>query len=150
MSNCSRREFVVNLIVAGGALAVAPKLTLADDAPAAGGQIYWANFGPVSGFKDTWTLKPYPAEFGHKKAFVRVTDGKTALALSPKCPHQGCAVTYDAAAKQFKCPCHDGVFSDTGAVVSGPPPSPLPSLQTKVDGDNLFVQSLTPPKSAAS
>jgi cytochrome b6-f complex iron-sulfur subunit len=126
---------------------------MADDAPAAPpapATVYWANMGPVSGFKaNTWTLTPYPANFGHKKAYVKV-NGDKAVALSPKCPHLSCNVTFFADTKQFVCPCHGASFSDSGAVISGPATSPLVSLQAKIDGPNVFVQSLTPPKTAAS
>ncbi|MDR3710215.1 MAG: Rieske (2Fe-2S) protein [Capsulimonadaceae bacterium] len=149
MGNFTRREFVLSVIAAGGALAIAPKLGMADDAPAAPADVYWANMGPVSGFKDAWALTPYPPEFGHKKAFVRVADGKTVKALSPKCPHQQCSVAYVADKKEFDCPCHAGKFDDNGAVISGPPTSPLPTLQSKIEDGNVFVQSLTPPKKAA-
>ncbi len=61
-------------------------------------------------------------------------------ALSSTCTHLGCHVNYDAAAKVFKCPCHGGVYSRDGAVVSGPPPRPLTELPARVDGAQVFVQ----------
>lgn len=143
MNNCSRRDFVRNMVIAGGAMAVAPTLAMADDKPA---DIYWANVGPVSGFNETWKLTPYPAEFGKKKSFIRIVSGKVS-ALSPKCTHQGCAVTFDAAAKQFNCPCHNATFSDTGEATKAPATEPLKTLQSKIEDGTVFVQSLTPPKS---
>ncbi|MHB8533524.1 MAG: QcrA and Rieske domain-containing protein, partial [Solirubrobacteraceae bacterium] len=61
-------------------------------------------------------------------------------ALSSTCTHLGCHVSFDAAAKVFKCPCHGGVYSPDGAVLAGPPPRPLPALPTRVDGAQVFVQ----------
>lgn len=113
-------------------------------------QIYWANMGAVASFKDgEWSLTPYPTEFGHKKAFVKVSGGTTVSALSPKCPHQGCVVAFNSKADQFDCPCHAGVFSDTGAYISGPGNAPLVTLQSKIDSGNVMVQCLTPPKPAS-
>ena len=47
----------------------------------------------------------------------------------------------DAQAQLFKCPCHGGVYDRNGAVVAGPPPAPLATLATRVDGDDIFVQA---------
>jgi len=61
-------------------------------------------------------------------------------AFSAICTHLGCIVTWDTAAKQITCPCHDGVFNPaTGAVVSGPPPAPLPPVRVAVEGDQIFL-----------
>jgi thiosulfate dehydrogenase [quinone] large subunit len=56
-------------------------------------------------------------------------------AFSAVCTHAGCPVTYSAG--DFVCPCHGGTYSArTGAVLAGPPPSPLPMLRvTVVNGD---------------
>ena len=60
-------------------------------------------------------------------------------AFSAVCTHAGCAV--DLSGGQFVCPCHGGSYSAaTGAVLGGPPPSPLPALPIKVvDGDVRLV-----------
>ncbi|HEY3330441.1 MAG TPA: Rieske (2Fe-2S) protein [Capsulimonadaceae bacterium] len=155
MTEVTRRQFVASVIVAGGALTLSQSLALAADQPAAPAApadetIIWANMGKVDSFaKGTWVNAPYPATFGKKKAFVRVADGKTVTALSPKCPHNGCPVTFDDSKKQFLCPCHTALFSDTGAVISGPSPTALVSLKAKIEADSVWVQSLTPPKPAA-
>ena len=138
-------------------MAVAPKIAMADTQPAtpappsSDAAVIWANFGPASKFPDgAWKLSQYPPEFGHRKAFVQVTGGTAAIALSPKCPHQFCPVDFDATAKQFVCPCHGAKFSDTGALVSGPATTGLTTLQAKIDSGNVMVQSLTPPPKPAS
>jgi Rieske Fe-S protein len=69
-----------------------------------------------------------------------VKSGDNVKALSSTCTHLGCRVSWDAEAKQLKCPCHGGVYDRTGAVISGPPPAPLPSLSTRIDGDQVLVQ----------
>ena len=38
------------------------------------------------------------------------------------------------------CPCHDGRFNAVnGAVISGPPPAPLPGLALTVEEDVVYV-----------
>jgi Rieske Fe-S protein len=57
-------------------------------------------------------------------------------AFSAICTHAGCTVGYDTSAG-FVCPCHGGRYdASTGAVISGPPPAPLPGIPVTVaDGD---------------
>lgn len=61
-------------------------------------------------------------------------------ALSSTCTHLGCRVRWDADAELLKCPCHGGMFDRTGAVKAGPPPAPLATLSTRVDGERVYVQ----------
>jgi len=53
-------------------------------------------------------------------------------AFSAVCTHVGCIMS-EVANGTIDCPCHGGQFKITnGAVVAGPPPSPLPSRPVKV------------------
>jgi Rieske Fe-S protein len=61
-------------------------------------------------------------------------------ALDSTCTHLGCRVSWDRESRQLKCPCHGGVYDHTGAVLSGPPPQPLATLATRLDGDQVLVQ----------
>jgi Rieske Fe-S protein len=70
-----------------------------------------------------------------------VKSGDNVKALSSTCTHLGCRVSWDAEAKQLKCPCHGGVYDKTGAVIAGPPPAPLASLMTRIDGDQVLIQA---------
>jgi nitrite reductase/ring-hydroxylating ferredoxin subunit len=61
-------------------------------------------------------------------------------AYSAICTHATCIVTWDDAANQISCPCHVAFFDPvTGAVVSGPPPAPLPPLTTVIEGQDIYV-----------
>lgn len=63
-------------------------------------------------------------------------------AYSAVCTHLGCIVGYDATSGQIVCPCHDGHFNPAnGAVVSGPPPQPLPPIGVVVEKDQIFLVS---------
>lgn len=61
-------------------------------------------------------------------------------ALSSTCTHLGCRVSWDSSTEQLRCPCHGGVYDRTGAVVAGPPPAPLDTLPTRLDGDQVLVR----------
>lgn len=61
----------------------------------------------------------------------------TVAAFSAICTHQNCTV--QPAGKQLDCPCHGSVYNaDTGAVISGPAPRPLPSVAVTLSGDDVL------------
>jgi menaquinol-cytochrome c reductase iron-sulfur subunit len=107
----------------------------------------WADAGPVAMFstdtpmrrvldlrqRDGWQ------ETASQPVVYVIKTGGQIKALSAICPHLGCTVPWDAARKEFVCPCHGGVFSPDGTHISGPPPRGLDSLDTKVAGDKLMV-----------
>lgn len=66
-------------------------------------------------FRDAWTSA---RDVLLGAAFVRKRDKLEAL--SGVCPHLGCAVGWQANKMSFLCPCHDSVFGEAGAAVSGP------------------------------
>jgi menaquinol-cytochrome c reductase iron-sulfur subunit len=72
--------------------------------------------------------------------FLVRTGPSEVTALSSTCTHLGCRVSWDATDQSLKCPCHGGVFDRTGAVTAGPPPSPLETLATRVEGEQVLVQ----------
>ncbi len=61
-------------------------------------------------------------------------------AYSAVCTHLGCIVKWDEAKGYIQCPCHDGRFNPvTGAVITGPPPAPLPALTVTTVSGQVFV-----------
>jgi Rieske Fe-S protein len=62
------------------------------------------------------------------------------LALSNVCTHLSCRVTWREDVEYYFCPCHDGRFDINGQVISGPPPKPLYSYETKVEEDILYMR----------
>src|SRR5262245_44038860 len=60
-------------------------------------------------------------------------EGQGYRALSSTCMHLGCRVNWDDASKQFRCPCHGGVYDREGRVVAGPPPAPLQRFAVRVN-----------------
>jgi cytochrome b6-f complex iron-sulfur subunit len=76
---------------------------------------------------------------GSKPAII-VNTKQGVHAFSAICTHLGCVVAWNDLAGVIQCPCHDGRFNPvSGAVVSGPPPAPLPPLTVSVEGDQIFL-----------
>lgn len=62
-------------------------------------------------------------------------------AFEQKCTHLTCAVRYSKTENKIECPCHNGWFSaDTGEVLQGPPPRPLPQLEVVVKDGKVYVK----------
>lgn len=74
-------------------------------------------------------------------AWVRRTGPgpKELEARSAICPHLGCAVGWDAAAKNYLCPCHDSRFGVDGAKLSGPSERGLDTLPIEIVDGRLKV-----------
>jgi len=75
-----------------------------------------------------------------RRVVYLVREGSDVRALSAVCTHLGCRISWHDAEQQFKCPCHGGCFSMKGAVVAGPPPRPLDTVATRIDGGRVLVQ----------
>ncbi|MFQ6057302.1 MAG: ubiquinol-cytochrome c reductase iron-sulfur subunit [Anaerolineae bacterium] len=74
------------------------------------------------------------------KPVVVVNTAQGIRAFSAICTHLGCIVEWDQARQFILCPCHDGRFNPiNGAVISGPPPAPLPPMEVFVEGENIYV-----------
>ena len=72
-------------------------------------------------------------ERARETVFLVWDGGAGVHALSATCTHLGCQVRWEAADRQFHCPCHGGVYGADGAVLSGPPPRPLEAIAARVD-----------------
>ena len=70
---------------------------------------------------------------------VRSIDGSI-RALDSTCTHLGCRTRFNRESQRIECPCHGGVYDADGNVLSGPPPSPLRALPTRIDNDTVFVE----------
>jgi menaquinol-cytochrome c reductase iron-sulfur subunit len=58
-------------------------------------------------------------------------------ARSAICPHLGCAVSWDPAATNYLCPCHDSRFKIGGEKISGPSERGLDKLELHAVGGRL-------------
>jgi menaquinol-cytochrome c reductase iron-sulfur subunit len=60
-------------------------------------------------------------------------DPNEVTAFTATCPHLGCAVEFDAAKKEYECPCHKSGFAIDGKKLFGPSRRGLDPLPVKVD-----------------
>jgi menaquinol-cytochrome c reductase iron-sulfur subunit len=73
--------------------------------------------------------------------YVYSTDGgKSFIALDGTCTHLGCIVQWKEGDGHFVCPCHSGLFTREGEVISGPPPQPLRKLAVKIENGTLLAE----------
>ena len=66
-------------------------------------------------------------------------DGEQFTALDATCTHLGCLVRWKEKDGRFSCPCHEGIFTKEGEVVSGAPTKPLRRFTTKIENGNLMA-----------
>jgi Rieske Fe-S protein len=65
------------------------------------------------------------------------------VAYGQKCTHLTCAVFPRVDRGDIYCPCHEGFFDlETGNVISGPPPRPLPRVTLERRGDDLYATGI--------
>jgi|SRR5579872_573604 len=73
--------------------------------------------------------------------FVRRLPNGGVEVLSARCTHAGCAVDWQAAENQFRCPCHGALYDANGKNVSGPAPRPLDHLPAeRLNGDVMIEE----------
>ena len=71
---------------------------------------------------------PYGSLFSPSRTMLRpqlaVNTLESALGLltptTPRCPHMGCALKYNAAEHSWDCPCHGSRFGEDGALIDNP------------------------------
>jgi menaquinol-cytochrome c reductase iron-sulfur subunit len=132
--------------VVAGAIVVLPAVGFAVAPMFERPEEHWESVGPLSRFtRNTYkpvvfTLVPGIGESGKTTAYVRRgiprapfnEDPDSYVAISTRCAHLGCPVDFVAAAGNFICPCHGGVYDFQGKVIGGPPVRPLDRFQTRV------------------
>lgn len=74
-----------------------------------------------------------------QKVVLTSGSGGTVNAFSAVCTHQGCIVN-EVSGGAISCPCHGSKFdAQTGAVIAGPAPAPLPKVAVTVRGSDVFT-----------
>lgn len=77
---------------------------------------------------------------GGKPVLLFRTAGGELKALTAVCTHLACTVQYRPERSDVWCACHNGVYSTSGANVSGPPPRALTALQVNVRGEKVTIR----------
>ena len=91
--------------------------------------------------KDLPVGKGKTVAFGRYPALV-INTPEGLKAYSAVCTHFACLCTWNAEIGQIACPCHEGFFNPLdGSVISGPPPSPLESLNVEVIDGDIYVSA---------
>jgi cytochrome b6-f complex iron-sulfur subunit len=142
-SQPSRRLFLdITLRLMGGAAVLAvlyPAIFYILPARKRGGGSERVSAGKAEDWK-VWEARKV-AVGGRPMAIVLTDQGYRALSLV--CTHLGCIVDWNAATREFDCPCHGAKFAATGRVISGPPPKPLPEYAVAViQGDVVVTGAL--------
>jgi len=155
----TRRRFMTGVTHGAGAIAAASFAL-----PALGfalGPIFekheqgWQDVGAVGDFGDTEyvsktiTIVSGIGEAGHSTVYMRKRNAgldtdkpdeyNQFIAISTRCMHLGCPVSYKPAAQRFICPCHGGVYDFEGKVSGGPPVRPLDRFYTRVTNGRVEV-----------
>jgi cytochrome b6-f complex iron-sulfur subunit len=120
------------------------------------GEIFWVFFSFVkperkknnvstaqtvnAGTTDTYKPGSVTAFVNGQFYLVCLGDGGF-LAMSNKCTHLGCALTWDEEKKQFICPCHASVFDINGNVLSSPAPRALDLFSLKITNKQILVDT---------
>jgi menaquinol-cytochrome c reductase iron-sulfur subunit len=91
--------------------------------------------------KDGWVQKEERVP-----VYVRRASETEFTVFSPTCTHLGCMVQWNGNAHEFLCPCHAGIFDDSGKNIAGPPPRALDRYDVKVENGRLYVGALIQPK----
>nr|WP_044201118.1 ubiquinol-cytochrome c reductase iron-sulfur subunit [Oscillochloris trichoides] len=80
-------------------------------------------------------------EFPDGRFFLARTSDGGFLAVSRRCTHLGCAVSWEASQNQFACPCHGSHFDLQGDVQNPPAPRPLDTYPISVRDGVLVVDT---------
>jgi menaquinol-cytochrome c reductase iron-sulfur subunit len=147
----TRRRFMTGVTHGAGAIAAGafalPAIGFAVGPIFEEHEIPWQDIGAAEDFPDdtyipvTITITEGIGQAGRSTAYVRKRNAKDSdksdqynqyIAISTRCMHLGCPVSFKAAAERFICPCHGGVYDFEGKVDGGPPVRPLDRFYTRV------------------
>jgi menaquinol-cytochrome c reductase iron-sulfur subunit len=152
----SRRDFVKLTTAAvgtfiGAVIGLPAIAYLIEPALKVGSAAAWIPLGKLDGYE---IGKPSLATFTRSKVngwektvdsygvFVLRKSEAEVQAFSNKCTHLSCRVNWNQDQQQYICPCHDAHFDINGKIISGPPPRPLDTYETKVEDGTLSIHFL--------
>ncbi len=89
--------------------------------------------------RDAWVARDKVAV---GSVWLRKDESGHVVAFSAVCPHLGCAIGYDGASGQYRCPCHKSAFDRKGEKQAGPAKRGMDPLPVKVEGGRVKVTFL--------
>ncbi|MCZ7384325.1 MAG: Rieske (2Fe-2S) protein [Candidatus Methanoperedens sp.] len=124
---------LVSLFFASGAIATILKYLWPQTVTAASSEVRIASVDEVTtGSAKKFTFNGKAAVLLHMPAGFR--------AFGAVCTHLGCIAYWKPEENDIFCPCHIGRYDpNTGAVISGPPPSPLPAIDIIVKEGAVYA-----------
>lgn len=94
------------------------------------------NAGPADSF-----VPGSVTEFPDGRFFlIRAEDGGF-LAVSRRCTHLGCSVSWQSLAGQFFCPCHASTFDGHGDALNPPAPRALDTFPVQIEDGQVVVNT---------
>jgi Rieske Fe-S protein len=97
----------------------------------------------ILSFSEYKDMKPGTVKnfsWGSKPGLLKKNSDGSYTAFVAVCTHLDCNVVYREEEKKFFCACHDGWYDENGVNIQGPPPRPLRTLITAVEGEDLIVK----------
>lgn len=113
-------------------------------------KVDWVDLGPMEKFPlnetrlhifDNPIRQPWDGMTANTGVYVRALGGNQFKVFAINCTHLGCPVTWFPQSGLFMCPCHGGVYYETGERASGPPPRGLYHCVAEVRAGRLWVQA---------
>ena len=108
----------------------------------------WVKIGPVDKYKNGETVNvvfdnprslAWDGIGARNSAWLRRVSDDKFVAFAINCTHLGCPVRWEGSAELFLCPCHGGVYDDSGDVAGGPPPRPLHRYPVRVAAGQVEI-----------
>jgi nitrite reductase/ring-hydroxylating ferredoxin subunit len=103
----------------------------------------WFDIGSFDEYKDgeavvvsRGTREGHRTHFGFQPVVV-ARSGASVHVVSATCTHQKCDVR--VVGSKLVCPCHNGKYTLDGAVLEGPPTSPLPAVPVKIKEGRVLI-----------
>lgn len=79
-------------------------------------------------------------DFNSKPALAFLGKDDKPVLISSVCTHLGCTVQTNLQNGKLYCPCHLGYFElETGKVLAGPPPQPLPMIPFVIENEKVYI-----------
>lgn len=117
--------------------------------------VQWVDLGEINKFPlnetrletfDNPMRQPWDGMAAHMGVYVRnlgKDDQKKDrfLVFAMNCAHLGCPVSWFPQSGLFMCPCHGGVYYETGERAAGPPPRALFQCVWRVQKGKLEIQA---------